>query len=127
MPPGPLWRPTAERLLEEARRALLEDVLPAAGEGQRYTLLMIANALAIAVRELRDGVAVAAEEQAALSGFLGESAQGADAAEMEKLLAAAIRTGRYDADAALHELLSRSIVRRLEIANPKALRRHGRS
>lgn len=118
-------RPTAERLLEEARRALLRELVPTAGDGQRYTLLMIANALAIATRELRDGAAVEAEEQAALAAFLGDAAKDGDAAGREAALCAAIRAGRYDADARLHELLSRSIVRRLSITNPKALQRRG--
>jgi hypothetical protein len=114
-------RPSAERLLEEARRALLQNLLPVLGAERRYGLLMIANAIAIATRELRDGAAVAEQERAALAAFLGKGAAAAGSAELEKTLAAAIRAGRNDGDAALHGLLSDSVARRLSITNPKAL------
>lgn len=46
-------RPTADELLEEARRSLTADVLPHLKGRERFVGLMIANALGIAQREYR--------------------------------------------------------------------------
>lgn len=113
-------RPDAGRLLEQARRTLLQEVLDLLPANQRYSALMVANAMAIAARELEQGPTVAAEERAALAGFLGAE-EGAEAARLERHLAEAIRAGRHDAAEPLHALLSASTTRRLQIGNPKAL------
>jgi len=47
--------PDGIELLQVARQALLEDVLPALPPGQRYNARMVANAMAIARRELEWG------------------------------------------------------------------------
>lgn len=113
-------RPDAGRLLEQARRTLLQEVLDLLPANRRYPALMVANAMAIAARELEQGPRVAAEERAALAGFLGAE-EGAEAARLERHLAEAIRAGRHDAAEPLHALLSASTTRRLQIGNPKAL------
>jgi len=48
-------RPQARDLLEIARNAFTAEVLPAVPEELRYTALMIANAMAIAQREIAAG------------------------------------------------------------------------
>lgn len=98
--------PTGADLLAIARETLLKEVLPAAGADTRYTLLMIANAMAIAARE----------------------AEAADPPAFEcddRALARRIRDGEYDAaDAKQAEMLAylrQSVNARLRVSNPKAL------
>ena len=93
--------PDGAALLRQARETLLEELLPALPEDERLNALMIANAIAIGAREL-DAAAV-------------EQAPG------DPRLAAAIRRGDRDGDAALHETLVRSCVARLKLSSPKAL------
>lgn len=95
-------RPAPGELLAVARKTLLEELVPALPEEKRYQALMVANALAIAGRAL---AAPSAE----------------DAAELEAL-AAAIRAGRHDGDAALHARLLRWAEARTAVTNPKALK-----
>ena len=98
--------PGGSDLLAIAREALLKEVLPAAASESRYTLLMIANAMAIAARE----------------------AQAPEVAQFDvddATLARRIRNGDYDAvDAKQAEMLAylrESVYARLRISNPKAL------
>ena len=98
--------PTGPELLAIARETLLKDVLPGASGETRYTLLMIANAMAIAAREADAG------EPPAF-------------AVDDRTLARDLRAGRYDAaNAAQREMLAylrASVIARLRISNPKAL------
>ena len=98
--------PVGSDLLAIAREALLHDVLPTAPADTRYTLLMIANAIAIASRE----------------------AQAPDPPQFEcddKTLARRIRDGDYDEEnpqqSAMLQYLRDSVSARLRISNPKAL------
>lgn len=86
--------PSGAALIEAARRALTEEVLPGLAGRPRYVALMVANALGIAAREIGEGDGLAAAEADLLAG------EGADA------LVRAIRAGRRDADPALHAALS---------------------
>jgi hypothetical protein len=94
-------RPDAAELLEIARETLTRELLPLLPAEQRLTGLMVANALAIAERELRDPP----------PGLL-------DAWP----LVHAIRAGRHDGDAALHRRLYEDATARVAIANPRRLR-----
>jgi hypothetical protein len=97
-------QPEGSALLREARRELLETLLPHLPEAQRYTARMVANAMAIAARELG---APAWDERA-------------DAAK----LAAQIRAGACDAPAHRADVLQRLreiTRRRLEVSNPRVL------
>lgn len=97
-------QPEGSELLREARRELLETLLPHLPEARRYTARMVANAMAIAARELE---APAWDEAA-------------DAAK----LAAQIRTGAYDTPPRgdyLLERLREITRRRLEVSNPRVL------
>jgi aminoglycoside phosphotransferase (APT) family kinase protein len=109
--PGP-W-PTAARaargdepngaaLLAEARRLLAEELLAQLPEARRYEARMIANAMAIAGREM---------------------ASRTPAADDLKAFAADVRRGRHDTDASLRERLAADVLARLAISNPKALPR----
>lgn len=116
--------PDAKALIEQARRTLLDELLGALPRERRYAALMIANALAIAARELAGGEELASAEQDALSDYLGKTGWGESAASYEamvKRLAGDIRAGKHDAEAALHELLYDSATERLRITNPKVL------
>ncbi len=123
-------RPDARELLEIARDAFAAEVLPAVPEAQRYTALMIANALAIAQRELAVGDAPLHAEYRRLSELLSENAgtvhgQALHAAVegYNRRLAAEIRAGRFDREgrAALLEHLRRTTEEKLAVSNPKAL------
>lgn len=62
--------PCAQELLGFAREILREELLPALPEEKRITALMIANAMGIAARHLRNGDAGEREEAAALARLL---------------------------------------------------------
>ncbi|MGF1594883.1 MAG: DUF6285 domain-containing protein [Kiloniellaceae bacterium] len=88
----------AARLLELARRELLEGLVPALEGDARYRARLIANALKIAaagLREEAEGSAAAARDLAA---FAARSAP-------EEGLTAAIRAGRLDGEPELYALL----------------------
>jgi hypothetical protein len=88
--------PDAPALVAEARRTLLEHVLPALTGDARIKALMVASALGIASREL-----AAPAPPSAPAG-----------------LAAAIRAGAHDADPALHAALAEAACTRAAIARP---------
>lgn len=79
--------PSGAALLDAARRALMDEVLPGLEGRPRYVALMVANAIGIAAREI--GAADAGHTPLA--------------AIDPRTLARAIRAGAHDADAALFE------------------------
>ena len=102
----------ARRLLELARRELLENLLPQLDGAARYRARLIANALKIAAGDVETGAAMDAAARAGLLAVAGSLAGGAAAGSdtdtaLEAALAAAIRAGRLDGDAALFQALSR--------------------
>lgn len=124
-------RPDAAELLAIARQTLLERLLPALPADQKFDGLMIANALAIAGREIRDQSASQGRVAARLAALYDE-VMPSDAAEiapmlarLEARLARDIRAGRFDGDAALRrtvfEHLWATAQDRVAISNPKAL------
>ncbi|MFI5019871.1 MAG: phosphotransferase, partial [Dongiales bacterium] len=92
--------PGGEMLLAEARRVMLEDLLPLLPEDRHYEARMAANAMAIAAREL----AVLQPTQ-----------------PDQKPLALAIREGRHDDDPGLRDRLATEVLARLAVSNPKAV------
>jgi aminoglycoside phosphotransferase (APT) family kinase protein len=103
--PAPLPAAAAEQpdgsiLLAEARRLAIEELLPLLPEERRFEARMIANAMAIAGREL------------ALFRPLAPAL---------KNLAAKIRAGGHDDDAGLRDRLAADVLARLAVSNPKAL------
>jgi hypothetical protein len=117
-------RPDGPALLEEARRTLLESLLPLLPPERRYDGLMVANAMAIAAREAGQGESLL-REAAAMLAALFPAAAAASLRDFEAALARAIRAGQCDVPgphrAAVRDYLRRSTIARLRISNPKAL------
>ena len=120
--------PGAAALLGLARRVLLKELAPLLPAARRYDLLMVAAAMAIAVRELEGAGAAPALERERLLAFF-DAAQGAAETEatgdivarLNRRLAEAIRRGEHDGDASLHRLLTDVIEAYLLESNPKIL------
>jgi len=123
-------RPNAQELLAIARETFTAEILPALPDKLRYAGLMIANALAIARREIEAGEAPLRAECERLRTLFSESLQEAasDAlpvalADYNRRLAAEIRAGRFDKEerAVLLEHLRKTTEEKLAVSNPKAL------
>ena len=119
------WLDATPDLLEVARAALRADLLPALPPERRYHGAMIANALAVASRELRLGPAAREAEQHALAALLGSTDQALG--ELRRSLCHGIRAGLHDGErsATLRAILREAVRRRLEISNPEHLTKHG--
>jgi hypothetical protein len=124
--------PLGAELLRIARQTLLTELRPIVGESAKYTLAMIANAMAIAARELEEGNAAARTALARLDRLYGDAARELDGETLRKAveqrereLARDIRCGRFDArddkQRALLTHLKESVAARLRISNPKSL------
>ena len=114
--------PGARDLIEAARAALANDVIPRLAAEDRYAALMVANALAISARELGASDAGPAELDR-IAALLGEAGCG-PLDRANRALAARIREGRFDEGAArtaLLEHLAATTRERLATSNPKAL------
>ena len=72
------WLRATPDLLEVARAALRENVLPRVAPEGRYDAAMLANALGIAARELAQGAAAREAERADLGALLGDPAASLD-------------------------------------------------
>lgn len=126
-------RDDAADLLEEARRTLLETLLPLLPAERRYDGLMAANAMAIAARQTRLGDDLLRAEVKGLAALLdAPDADCGSAAELrarlitlERRLARDIRGGAYDAPEPRRDALRRHLraatEARLQLSNPKAL------
>ncbi len=120
--------PNGAVLLAIARACLLDEVLPSVPPERIYAVRMIANAMAIAARELAAADESEAEREriAALYRRAGHAEPAGTIAEIERRLAQDIRAGRFDGEEkALVALLEWQVDRRLALANPK-LRRAGK-
>jgi hypothetical protein len=124
--------PEGAELLQIARETLLTQLRPLLGEDARYTVAMIANAMAIAARQTQAGEAPAQQALARLNALYGEPAcelTGAKLrealAESERRLARDIRAGRFDEENGKHRAmlahLRESVAARLRVSNPKSL------
>jgi hypothetical protein len=124
-------KPDGAALLRLARVVLTEELLAELPESARYRARMVANAMAIAVRETHEGIRVQETERNKLAALYDEAPTPADRVDAETLdealtrlnwwLAAEIRAGRRDGDEIVHGLLQESARARLRLANPKAL------
>jgi hypothetical protein len=124
-------KPDGAALLEEARRTLLETLLPLLPPERRYDGLMVANAMAIAAREVGQGDAALREGVTLLAALFSVSAAAtgdnprAQLLKLEARLAREIRAGLYDAPGprrdAVRDYLRRSASARARVSNPKAL------
>ena len=125
-------RPDGTKLLEIARAALLDDLLPALPEDQRYSARLVANAMAIAARELAAGDAPMQAERAALDRLVDDSRDGVrtepDTESLDEALqrltwrfAAEIRAGGRDGDREAYDVLRNGAVERVRQTNPRRL------
>ncbi|TQF77385.1 acyl-CoA dehydrogenase [Elioraea sp. Yellowstone] len=115
----PLERPYTPDLLAIARATLLDEVLPALPEAQRFAVRMVANAIGIAARE----TALAGDARTALVARV--AALTGEAADPLRALAAAIRAGAFDPGTERHaeaaRLLKDLARLRCSVSAPKAL------
>jgi hypothetical protein len=95
-------KPFGAALLDVARQTLLQEIAPGLEGGRRYAVLMVANAIGIAAREIEQQSLVERAWRGALSRVAEE---GADLDVSAARLVRAIRDGEHDADAALHGAL----------------------
>jgi len=133
-------QPTGEMLLQAARDALKNKVLPllqgdAAADAKRE-VLMVMNALSIAQRELQMGSEPEEAERASLSDLLSQPSpesspksshdSALDIAQANRDLAAQIRAGLADPGTGAHAAVFAHLrlvgESRLQASNPKALR-----
>jgi hypothetical protein len=119
----------AADLIATARDALLGELLPALPVQHRYVALMIANAMAIAVREQQLGPDARQGEAARLHALLAEGSgpmpPAGDLQALRRAVATAIRGGRFDAQKRAHALTDALVATSqawVAISNPKALR-----
>ncbi|MCC7288044.1 MAG: hypothetical protein IT503_17860 [Burkholderiaceae bacterium] len=134
--------PQTLHLLTSARRALLEQVVPALEGEAQGTALMLARVFSVASARLQADERVFAAidargdapELAALAGLLGRQPPAARTEHggtpaaidaLSRLLCSQIRQGRFDAPAAGHEALLEFLLQttraKLAESNPKAL------
>lgn len=122
-------RPCAPDLLAIARDTFAAEILPKLPESARYTALMIANALAIARREIEVGEAPLRAELDRLRELYPDvprdvpaSALRETVARYSRRLAHDIRAGRYDAcPAPLRGHLRATTIEKLRVSNPRLL------
>jgi len=125
-------KPDAVTLLRLARAALLEDLLPMVPQEGRYAARLIANAMAVAAREMAAGVDPAHAELRALATLFGEEVTAPDLAQAPETveetlarlnwrLAAEIRSGGRDADPQVYAALWDETLARARVAEPRAV------
>ena len=122
-------------LLEAARATLSGGLAPHVPAERRYELLMADNAMGIAARELAEGEAPARRALDRLAAIYGQrlapQAAGdprATLRELEALLVAEIRAGRFDDGPERATIAAHLRERALEatrISNPRFLQRRG--
>lgn len=123
--------PEGAHLLKLARQALLDQLLPELSDDTRYTARLVANAMAIAARELQSGDSDGRAERDALETLFGEYREETKSLEsteslsesLQRLrwrLAAEIRSGGLDGNAEVHSHLNAVATARLKIVNPRA-------
>ena len=119
------WLGATADLLEVARTVLREQVMPALDGGGRFEAAMVANAMAIAIREIEQGGTARAAEQALLAEFLGVPT--ATLPELRRQLCRELRDGAVLADRPdeLRTLFRKVVHARLAISNPDYARTHG--
>lgn len=111
-------QPDGAALLAIAREVLRKELLPLLPKERAYEVLMIANAMSIAERQLQHGDAAESAEHAALQLLLKQ--EGTPAGLM-RVLAGKVRAGDMDANAEVQALLWRSVVQRVRESAPKTL------
>lgn len=135
--------PDSANALNIARQTLLNDLLPTLPKSQNYAALMVANAMAAAMRELMDAGESSAGVQRAVRAFLDEvpqaqatlsptdsvnpeAAQASANNDPRQTLARALRRQAIPVvhETALRRLLILDTCTRLALSNPKYLAAH---
>lgn len=122
-------------LLEAARRALIDAVAPELSGGEKYQVLMAANAIAIALRDLSEDSTPDTTELDLFERLYGAEQveiAGEDAvirlSALNRRLCEEIRGGHWDESSqALVDLLVHQVRGRLSRSNPKFLERRRNS
>ena len=126
-------QPDALALLDIARETLLEQVLPQLDGDARYQVLMIANAMAMAMRELAPESPGRAEHLAPAARLLHklyervQTPAGEDWAASLARFARDLRNGEFDGQCngdrqhLIRQLLRADIETRLAVSNPRRL------
>ena len=128
--------PTGEELLRIARKVLREELMPLLPEERRYDALMVANAMAIAARQIAFGDAPERREWQDLARLLGAPVEGdASTAVSEPVgdlycrLSAEIRGGEFDPGTPRHHAVQSFLldvtVQKLRESAPKILEAAG--
>ncbi len=116
--------PTAANLLETARTVLREKILPQLPASARYEALMVANAMAIAARQIEAEDRPVREAQDRLAALYDD--RSAPLPVLEARLVEDLRAGRFDAPSTLREAvfdhLWQTACARASESNPKACR-----
>jgi hypothetical protein len=113
--------PDARGLVAIALKSFREAILPVVPAEQRFTALMIANALGMAERELAAGASAEPALASAVGALLGEEGE---LAALLPRLCTAIDAGAFDAphrQADLRAVLTEVTRARLAVSNPKLL------
>lgn len=118
------WLAATAELLAVARATLREQVMPGLEADRRHRAAMVANALAIASRELALGGKARAEEQALLAALYDGPPASLDA--LRRRLCRDLRAGRIADTRELRDLLDRLVQARLAISNPDYPASYGR-
>lgn len=118
-------QPETQDLLTEARQVLLDSVAPELSGERKYQALMVANAMGMAIRELEQREHGQPEQtDRTVRAFLVERSLEATTGDAEEGLARAIRERHLDgADPALRSVLRTLTEARLQINNPRYLKR----
>lgn len=118
------WLDATAGLLAVARATLRERVMPGLVADHRHDAAMVANALAIASRELALGGEARAREQALLGELYGSPTATLDT--LRRRLCSDLRAGRFADTNELRDLLARLVHARLAISNPTYPGSYGR-
>lgn len=117
-------RPDATELLDEVRRVIRAQLLPAADSDTQYTLRMMLNALSIAERQLLAAEQADELELIQLSALLDTDA---DLPALERALAQRVRAGDVDKDEGLQAMLWEITLRQVRESSPRYLSQEGMS
>lgn len=126
-------KPSGPDLLWQARRVVLDELLPHLPDDKRYDALMVAAAMAMAAREGQAGDASLRGACARLRDLFDEEQnvpaehEALEAALQELLhrLSKEIRAGKRDGDAGVHAALVEITTHKLRESNPKHLTARG--
>jgi len=129
-------RPTGEDLLIIARQVLREELLPLLPEKFRYDALMVANAMAIATRQIQFGDTPERQEWQALADLLGKPEKEDEAAalrdalgDLYRELGDQIRSGELDPGMPSHDAVQTFLldvtIQKLSESAPKFLENVG--